>query len=77
MICTAHKYYFGVKIEKNEIGRPCSTYGGRGELHIGCLWENRKERDHLEDRGINGRIILKLFFRKWVGGHGLDLSGSE
>jgi hypothetical protein len=23
------------------------------------------ERDHLEDPGIDGRIILRLIFRKW------------
>ena len=28
MICTLHKYYLGVQIEKNEIGGACSTYGG-------------------------------------------------
>jgi len=29
------------------------------------------------DLGVDGRIILKLIFRKWNGGHGLGLSGSE
>jgi len=28
MICTAHQYCSGDKIEKNEIGGACSAYGG-------------------------------------------------
>lgn len=30
-------------------------------------WGNLRERNHLEDSGIDGRIILKLSFRKWDG----------
>jgi len=31
-----------------------------------------KERNHLENSGIDGRIILRWLFRKWDGVHGLD-----
>jgi hypothetical protein len=30
----------------------------------------------LEDPGIDGGIIRKRIFRKWVGGHGVNWSGS-
>jgi hypothetical protein len=33
MICAPHPILFGDKIEKNEMGRPCSVYGGK-ERHI-------------------------------------------
>ena len=29
------------------------------------LWGNLRERDHLEDLGVDGRIILRWMFRKW------------
>jgi len=41
----------------------------RGEVHTGFWWGNLRERDHLEDPGLDGRIILRWIFRKWdVGG---------
>jgi hypothetical protein len=43
-----------------------------GEVHTGFWWEDLKERGHLEDLGADGRIILKLIFKEWVWGHGLD-----
>jgi hypothetical protein len=38
--------------KKIEVGRICSTYGGRGEVHMRCYWGNLREGDHLEDPGI-------------------------
>jgi hypothetical protein len=40
-------------------------------VHTEFLWENLLERDHLEDLGIDGRIILKWIFKIGMG-HGLD-----
>jgi len=36
----------------------------RGEAYAGFWWENPRERDHLEDPGIDGRIILRWLFSK-------------
>jgi hypothetical protein len=41
---------------------------GRRRVYIGFWWENLRERNHLEDTGVDGRIILKWIFRRWVGG---------
>ena len=30
-------------------------------------WENLTERKHLEDPGVDGRIILRWIIRKWDG----------
>jgi hypothetical protein len=38
---------------------------GRGEVYTGFWWVNLREGDHLEDPGIDGRIILRCIFRKW------------
>jgi len=46
--------------------------GRREEVLTGFWWENLRERDHLGDLGVNGRILLRWIFRKWDGGHGLD-----
>ena len=47
------------------MGRPRSTYVGedrRIESFGGEIWG---KRDHLEDLGVDGRIILRRIFRKW------------
>jgi len=41
-------------------------------MHVGFWLGNLRERDHLEDEGVDGRIILKRIFKMWDGGHGLD-----
>jgi hypothetical protein len=37
----------------------------RREAWIWFWWENIRERDHLEDPDLDGRIILGWIFRKW------------
>ena len=61
-----NEYYSGVQI-KYEMGGSCSTYverRGAYSILVGKL----KEQDHLEDLAIDGRVLLRLIFRKWDGG---------
>ena len=34
-------------------------------MYTGFWWGNQRERAHLGDPGIDGRIILRRIFRKW------------
>jgi hypothetical protein len=36
---------------------------GRGRVNRGFWWGNMRERDHLEDPGVNGRITLIYIFK--------------
>jgi hypothetical protein len=38
---------------------------GERRVHTGVWWGHLRERDHLEDPGVNGRIIFRWIFRKW------------
>jgi hypothetical protein len=48
------------------MGGACSKYGGgRREEYTGFWWGKIRERDHLKDRSVEGRIIIRCIFRKW------------
>ena len=36
-------------------------------MHTGFWCGNLRERNHLEDPGVDGRVILRWIFRKWDG----------
>jgi hypothetical protein len=37
----------------------------RGDAHTGFWWGKLRERDHLEDKALDGEKILKWFLKKW------------
>ena len=37
-------------------------------MHTGFWWGNLSEGDHMEDIGLDGKIILKWILEKWDGG---------
>jgi hypothetical protein len=58
--CSAlhNKYHSSDQIKKTETCRICGTYGGEQRCKQGFDWGNLRVRDHLEDPGVDGRIIL-------------------
>jgi hypothetical protein len=57
------QYYYRDKIEKNEMGGACSTFVGEERRIQGFGGGNMRERDHLEEPGIDDMIILRCIFR--------------
>jgi hypothetical protein len=47
------------------MGGVCCTYGGQKRVHAEFRWGDLRERDHLEDLVVDGRVTLKWVFRKW------------
>jgi hypothetical protein len=53
-------------------GHLICIWEGGVEACIGFLWRNPRERDHLGNPGVDGRINLEWNFRKRNVGYGLD-----
>jgi hypothetical protein len=47
------------------VGGVRSTHRGEKRGIPGFGGRNLRERDHLEDPGVDGRIILRCIFKKW------------
>jgi hypothetical protein len=52
------------QVKEDEMGRACSTSGGRGGMHIGYWWESQKERNQWEDQDVDGWTILKWILER-------------
>jgi hypothetical protein len=50
------------------MGGACSTYGDRSGVYRVLVGKPEGETDHLGDRGVDGRTILKRIFGMWDGG---------
>jgi len=46
------------------MGGACSEYGGE-ERRMQGRWGNLRERNHLENPGVDGPKIIRWVFRKW------------
>jgi len=60
------KYYLSDQIRWGEVVGNYGTYWGRRGLHTRVWWRNLKKRDHLEDLGIGGRILLKWILNRML-----------
>jgi hypothetical protein len=74
------RYYFSLNNQQKFKSRRIRLTGniscmGKERVYTGFWWGNLRERDHFEGPGVDGRIILRWIFRKWIGGIGLNLSG--
>ena len=71
MICTLQSIFFVWSNREEGNGRGMKHLWGRGEVYTGIWWGNSRERDHLEDPCIDGRIILRWILQG-VGCGGMD-----
>ena len=71
MICrlSLTQYYSSIRVIKPRRMRWIWHVGCMGkEVRTRFWWGNKREGNHLEDLGVDGKKILKWFFQKHDGG---------
>ena len=63
MICIPYQKLSGCSNTTDEMDVASGTYGRKGEVYTGFCWE-MSEREHLEDLGVDGSVMLKCTFKK-------------
>jgi hypothetical protein len=63
-------------IHEDAIGEACSTNKIDEKVHTEFWLENLMGRNHTEDLGEDGEIILEIILGNRVGRCGVDVSGS-
>ena len=53
------------ELSKNETDIACGTYGVEERCVHGIGGGVLREREHLEDQGVEGRRLLKRIFKEW------------
>jgi len=76
MECFTVRILFGSSNQGRWDGSVMWHAWGRRIMHVGFWWRNLKRRNHLEDLGTDGMIVLPMsLIFNGIGGHWLDSSG--
>jgi hypothetical protein len=59
IICTDHQILLGRSNQGERAGRGMWHAWERGQTCTGFWWESPKEKDHLEDEGVDGKMGSK------------------
>ena len=68
MICIHHQIPFTCSNKEKLYDSGMWSIRGWGEVQSGFWWESMRKEDQLEDLRVDGRKILKWFFKQWDGG---------
>jgi len=64
VICNVHQTLYGSTNRGGKGVQDVWRVSSRREIHTMYWWRNLRCRDHLEDVGIDGKIILKWILNK-------------